>query len=95
MLRFGGTLVCLGIPEGDQVEIGGAFPGRMIASELKIVGSAVGNKRDAIECLEMASRGLIKTHYKVERMENLTSVFEDMHNCKLQGRVVLDLLASA
>lgn len=30
-LRFGGTLVCVGIPEGDQKEIANAFPGHIVS----------------------------------------------------------------
>lgn len=91
MLRFGGTVVCVGIPEGDPVEIKGALPGQLVAKELKIVGSAVGNRRDAMECLDLAARGVVKMHYRTEPMGKLTEVFKDMNEGKLQGRVVLDL----
>ncbi len=55
-LKFRGTLVCVGVPEGPLVPIATANPATMLASELKIVGSAVGNRRDAIETLEFAKR---------------------------------------
>lgn len=55
-LKFYGTVVCVGVPEGEQVPIGGADPGTMLASQFRIVGSAVGDRREAIETLEMASR---------------------------------------
>lgn len=55
-LKFYGTLVCVGVPEGDPQVIGGADPATMLASSLRIVGSAVGNRKDAIETLEMARR---------------------------------------
>lgn len=55
-LKYYGSLVCVGVPEGDQIPIGGADPATMLASQLKIIGSAVGNRKDAIETLEMASR---------------------------------------
>lgn len=61
LLRFGGTLVCVGIPEGDLVAIAKAFPQTLIAQAQKIVGVAVGNRQEAIETLELASRGIIKT----------------------------------
>jgi propanol-preferring alcohol dehydrogenase len=41
----------------------------------------------------MAARGIVKTHYRVEKLDKLTEVFEDMHAMKLQGRVVIDLQA--
>lgn len=91
MLRFGGTLVCAGIPEGDPLPIASAFPQLLIGKALKIVGVAVGDRKDAIEVLDLAARGVIKTHFRTEKMENLTEVFEQMHKGEVAGRVVLDL----
>lgn len=59
--------------------------------EHNIKGSAVGNQRDALEILDMAARGIVKTRLRVEKMENLTEVFTEMSQGKMQGRVVLDL----
>ncbi|KAF2151793.1 GroES-like protein [Myriangium duriaei CBS 260.36] len=91
LLRFGGTLVCVGLPEGELKPIATAFPQVLVAKELKIVGVAVGNRKEAIETLEMAERGIIKTHFRTETMDKLTNVFEEMDSQKLIGRVVLDL----
>jgi propanol-preferring alcohol dehydrogenase len=90
-LRFGGTLVCVGMPEGDSQPIAGSFPSLMVAQEFKIVGSAVGNQREALEVLEMAARGIVKTRLRVEKMDKLTGIFQEMSAGKMQGRVVLDL----
>lgn len=90
-LRFGGTLVCIGVPEGKQVPIASADPATMLAQELRIVGSAVGNRKDAIETMNMAARGVVKTHFVVEPMSNLTDIFQRMDAMTLKGRVVLDL----
>ncbi|KAK5659870.1 hypothetical protein OQA88_13333 [Cercophora sp. LCS_1] len=92
LLSFGGTLVCVGFPEGaEPVPIAGAFPGNLIARELSIVGSAVGSRKEAIETMDMAARGVIKTHYTLEPMSKLTDVFEKMERMELQGRVVIDM----
>ncbi|KAI1809766.1 alcohol dehydrogenase-like protein [Poronia punctata] len=90
MLRFGGTLVCVGVPEGAPVPIGNAFPAHFIAQQLKVVGSAVGNRREAKETLEMAERGLVKFPVRTVGMSKLQSVFEDLGEGKLIGRTVLD-----
>jgi propanol-preferring alcohol dehydrogenase len=90
-LKFHGTLVCVGMPEGRNEAIGGAFPSQMVLDEIRIVGSAVGGRREALEVLELAARGVVKTHYRLEKMENLNDVFQEMAEGKLQGRVVLDL----
>ncbi|KAJ4381131.1 hypothetical protein N0V86_003478 [Didymella sp. IMI 355093] len=91
LLRFGGRVVCVGIPEGDMKPIGSANAGIMVAKALQIVGSAVGTRKEAIEAVEFAARGIVKTHYRVEKMDKLTSVFEEMDKQQLKGRVVIDL----
>lgn len=74
-----------------MVPIATAFPAIMVAKQTRIVGSLVGNQRDAIEVLDLASRGIIKTKYMSEKLENLTEVFKEMSEGKILGRVVLDL----
>ena len=91
LLRFAGTMVCVGIPEGELKPIATAYPWMMVVKELTIKGSAVGNRKDAIETLDFAARGLLKTHFRTEKMEALTDVFEEMDKAALKGRVVLDL----
>lgn len=91
LLRFGGTVVCVGVPEGELKPIGTAFPSIMVAKELRILGTAVGNRKEASETLELASRGIIKTHYETVKMDKLTETFEKMHKGELIGRVVLDM----
>lgn len=91
LLRFGGRVVCVGIPEGDVVPMKGANPGVMVGKCLQIVGSAVGSRKEAIETMDFAARGIVKTHFREEKMEGLTKVFEAMDKGELKGRVVLDL----
>jgi propanol-preferring alcohol dehydrogenase len=90
-LRFDGTLVCVGIPEGDPVPIAAADPGKMILRQFNIVGSAVGTRQEAIEVLDFMKRGLVKSHVRIEKMDALTGVFKEMEEGSLQGRVVLEL----
>lgn len=91
LLRYNGTLVCLGVPEHDTQPIPNASPDKMVVKQLNIVGSAIGGRKEAMETLDMAARGVVKTHCRVEKMETLTKVFEELHEGKLMGRVVLDL----
>ena len=90
-LRFGGTLVCVGMPEGEPQGIATSYPQYMCSKMLNITSIAVGNRREATEVLAMAGRGIVKTHYRLEKMESLSEVFEEMEAGKLIGRVVLDL----
>lgn len=91
LLRFGGRVVCVGIPEGDMKPIASANAGVMVGKALQIVGSAVGTRKEAIEAVEFAARGIVKTHYRVEKLDKLTDVFKEMDAQKLKGRVVIDL----
>ncbi|KAI1309751.1 alcohol dehydrogenase-like protein [Xylaria venustula] len=91
MLRFGGNLVCVGMPEGEQVPIANAFPSSMVMQHHNIVSSAVGNRREAIETLEMAARGVVKIPVRKVGMEKLQSVLEDMAKGNITGRVVLEI----
>ncbi|CAI7671485.1 unnamed protein product [Penicillium palitans] len=91
LLRFNGTLVCVGMPENDPQAIATAFPISMVGKQWTITGSAVGSRKEAIETMEFAARGVIKVHYRTEKMDALTGVFKEIEEGKLQGRVVLDL----
>ncbi|KAK6422473.1 hypothetical protein LTR95_016668 [Oleoguttula sp. CCFEE 5521] len=91
LLKFGGTLVCVGLPEGDLKPIATAYPQFLVAKAQKIVGVAVGDRREAIETLDLAARGLVKTHFETIKLDQLTETFEKMHRAELKGRVVLDL----
>lgn len=55
-LKFRGTLVCVGVLEGTPRAIATADPASILGQELRIVGSTVGNRKDAIETLDMAAR---------------------------------------
>ncbi|OQE18691.1 hypothetical protein PENSTE_c017G01823 [Penicillium steckii] len=88
-LKFNGTLVCVGVP-GNPQPIENACPHIMVSKQLRIVGSTVGNRKDAIETLDMAKR-VVATPFQVEKPERIDRVFGEMRDGKLQGRVVLDL----
>lgn len=80
-------MVCVGIPEGEQVAIPNASPGALFAMQKRIVGSSVGNQKEAIEVLDMAAKGIVKTVCREEKMEGLQGVFEEMSKGAAIGRV--------
>jgi alcohol dehydrogenase, propanol-preferring len=90
-LRFGGTLICVGLPGGDPVQIPGATPAELVFQEKKIVGSLMGDRRDAVQVLDMAARGLVKPCVSLEPMSNISDVFIRMRKKHIVGRVVLDM----
>ena len=55
-LRFDGTIVCVGMPEGEPQAIAKAFPQVMVFKQANITAVAVGTRKDAIECMDFAAR---------------------------------------
>ncbi|KIW01724.1 uncharacterized protein PV09_06901 [Verruconis gallopava] len=91
VLGRGGTLVCVGMPEGEQLQLEGAYPAAFILRGVNITYASVGTRKDALEVLDFAKRGIVKSHHQIKKLEDLTEVFEQMSQGKLNGRVVLDL----
>lgn len=46
----------------------------MVFKQANIVGVAVGTRKDALEVLDFAARGIVKTHFRTEKMDKLTEV---------------------
>ncbi|RMZ78915.1 hypothetical protein DV737_g3695, partial [Chaetothyriales sp. CBS 132003] len=95
MLRFGGTLVCVGIPEGEDKPVALASPGKMVANMWHVTGSAVGSREEAAATLELAAKGVMAAKVRVEKMEALTDVFRDMHEGSADSSLLFDLLGDA
>ena len=91
MVRYAGTLVCVGVPEIDPRPIKQALPWKLIVNQFNIKGAVTGNRKQAIQCLQPAARGLIKPAIRIEPMSSLTQIFDEMHAGTIHGRVVLDL----
>lgn len=86
-IRPRGTLVIVGMPNS-------ILPLSIFKTVLmthKIVGSAVGNRQDAVEALDIASRGKVKVHFTMKGLTDLPHVFQDMIHGRIAGRIVLDV----
>lgn len=62
-----------------------------IGRALTIIGVVVGDRKDAIEVMQLAERGIVNTHLRRAKMEDLTEVFNKMEDGLLVGKVVLEL----
>lgn len=62
-----------------------------IARALTVVGVLVGDRRAAIDVMQLAERGIVTTHLQKAKMEDLTEVFQKMEDGLLIGKVVLEL----
>ncbi|EPQ28597.1 uncharacterized protein PFL1_03900 [Pseudozyma flocculosa PF-1] len=86
-IRPRGTLVIVGMPVATlPLDI---F--MTVALAHRIVGSAVGSRRDANEALDIAAQGKVRVVYQLKGLSDLPDVFRDMSEGKITGRVVLDL----
>jgi propanol-preferring alcohol dehydrogenase len=62
-----------------------------IARALTIIGVLVGDRKDAIEVMQLAERGIVETRLIKAKMEDLTEIFQKMEDGLLIGKVVLEL----
>jgi len=85
-LRPRGTLVAVGLPSDTKIKADVFFT---VFDSKRIIGSYVGNRQDAAEALELAASAGIKTHYALEPLENLPSVYDRMKAGQVVGRIVL------
>jgi len=87
-LRPTGTMVAVGVTPGGFLNI----PiGLVIRKGIRIVGSAVGNRQDAIDALAIAARGQIKCHYQLMALSDINNIFTAMEQGQIAGRVVVKL----
>lgn len=86
-LRPGGTLVGVGLPPATFDIPFGVLMGK----QLKIIGSALGSPQDTVEAIDYAAQGKVKCHYAVRPLEDLDSIFADLQNGDVAGRVVIKL----
>ncbi|KAF8550404.1 mannitol-1-phosphate dehydrogenase M1PDH1 [Imleria badia] len=84
-VRATGTIICIGVP---STPFQAPFE-LLVGKELKLIGSSVGTRQDAIEALDIAARGKVTCHYTLRRLEELETVFDEMKRGEIVGRVVL------
>lgn len=85
MTRKGGTIVFNGLPPGD-------FPApifEIVFKALTIRGSLVGTRQDLEEALDFYARGKVKPTVHECKLDDVNSVFEDMRNGKIDGRMAI------
>lgn len=83
MLAPFGTLMCVGIPPP-----GGVFavhPLMFIASGWRVMGSAVGTRRDTLEALAFIKRGLVKPKVQWAELDRLAELMDDVSKGKVRG----------
>jgi len=87
MLRRRGTMALVGLPPGSfSLSI---FD--LVLNRKTIRGSIVGTRMDLQECLDIAGRGLVKADIKIDKLENINTIFDNMKKGKITGRIVMKM----
>jgi propanol-preferring alcohol dehydrogenase len=85
--RRKGTVVCISLPPGSfETPI---FD--VVLKRITIRGSIVGTRKDLIEALDFAARGLIKCSVSLRSIDTINEIFDELKHEKVQGRIVLDI----
>lgn len=87
-LRENGRLMAVGLPGKATLDASIFFT---VFKSITIHGSYVGNRQDAIECIDIAAMGAVKCHYQQKTMDDLEEVYHALGEGKVAGRVVLSL----
>jgi alcohol dehydrogenase (NADP+) len=86
LLDVGGTLVYVGIPEGDLPSLA---PGVMIGNGSALRGSNTGSRKEVLEMLELVEKSGIRTWVEVLEMERCREAVEKMERGEARYRIVL------
>ncbi len=85
--RRKGTVVCISLPPGSfDTPI---F--EVVLKRITIRGSIVGTRKDLVECLDFAARGLVKCSVSLRSIDDINNIFDELKHEKVQGRIVLDI----
>ncbi|MET0589335.1 MAG: alcohol dehydrogenase AdhP [Novosphingobium sp.] len=87
MVARGGTVALVGLPPGD-------FPlpiFDMVLNGITVRGSIVGTRLDLQKSLEFARDGKVKAMVAAAPLDSINSVFADMRQGKIEGRMVIDM----
>ncbi|TCK01614.1 propanol-preferring alcohol dehydrogenase [Volucribacter psittacicida] len=85
-VRAGGTVVAVALPV-DTMDL--SIP-RIVLDGIRVIGSLVGTRQDLAEAFEFGARGLVVPVVQTRPLEDVGAIFQEMHEGKIQGRMVLD-----
>lgn len=80
-----GALVCVGIPPPDQLMSFHPLP--FIAKGIRVIGSAVGTRKDIWDAIEFVDRGVVKPAIEMAKLEDLSDIAKNFGKVSAQGRV--------
>ena len=84
-VRPGGAISVVGLPTEPLKFLALA----LVTREIKVVGSAIGTRKDLRAVLDLAAAGQVRCRVEAQPLANINSVLEQMHKGAITGRVVL------
>lgn len=84
LLRKGGECIVVGY--GGRIEVPTLD---LVANEIKIGGSLVGDYTELVELMELNSDGKVKMHYTPYKLDNINTAIDDFKNRRFTGRGVI------
>jgi alcohol dehydrogenase, propanol-preferring len=86
-LRRGGIAVFVGLPADQYVQLSILA---IVANNIKIVGSTLGNRVDLAETFELQAAGKTKVITEGRKLEQVNEAFEEVETGKAKARLVFD-----
>jgi len=86
-LRPQGVMSCVALPANAFIK---AEVFWTVLNCLKIKGSHVGTRADTVEAIDFFSRGLVTPIYQLKGLSELDSIYHDMEQGRIAGRIVVD-----
>ncbi|KZT71173.1 GroES-like protein [Daedalea quercina L-15889] len=84
-VRAHGTVMCIGAAQ----EVSGLPMALIIDQGIKYIASQTGGRQAVYEALSLAAQGKVRCHVVQRPLEEINSIFEDMHKGQLAGRAVV------
>ncbi|MCU5771785.1 alcohol dehydrogenase AdhP [Erwiniaceae bacterium BAC15a-03b] len=86
-VRAGGRIVAVGLPP-ESMDLN--IP-RLVLDGIQVVGSLVGTREDLKEAFQFAAEGKVVPKVSKRPLNDINTIFEEMKNGKITGRMVIDL----
>ncbi|KAJ9634458.1 hypothetical protein H2204_006283 [Knufia peltigerae] len=77
-----GALVCVGIPPSDQTMK--VHPIATISKNIRIIGSAVGTRKDIWDAIEFVARGVVKPRVQMATLDDLSDIAKNFQKVSYQ-----------
>lgn len=86
-VRAGGRVVAVGLPP-ESMDL--SIP-RIVLDGIEVVGSLVGTRQDLAEAFQFGAEGLVVPVVQKRTLAETAQIFKEMHEGKIQGRMVIDM----